>query len=152
MLGKSAFHFVYFWSCKTLPYTHLEATSYIPQQGESLHIWATSLSTTGCNKNKYTVQLLWTACISRFATAILSVETELAFGIIRVDSNFVKGLLTKLQKLIFIITQMKKEGAMTPLRLQDHWMTVLPTCLNRFFYTWPGCHRAYKLYAKYCHI
>ena len=31
--GKSATHFVYSWSRKTLPYTHLEATSYIPQQG-----------------------------------------------------------------------------------------------------------------------
>ena len=29
--GKSATHFVYFRSRKTLPYTHLEATSYIPQ-------------------------------------------------------------------------------------------------------------------------
>ena len=36
--GKSATNFVYFSSRKTLPYTHLEATSYIPQQGQSLHI------------------------------------------------------------------------------------------------------------------
>ena len=54
--GKSATHFVYFCSLKTLPYTHLEAISYIPQQGQSLHIWNTSLSTTGCYKNKYTIQ------------------------------------------------------------------------------------------------
>ena len=37
--GKSATHFVYFWSRKTLLYTHLEVTSYIPQQGQSLHIY-----------------------------------------------------------------------------------------------------------------
>ena len=49
--GKSATHFVYFWNLKTLPYTHLEATSYIPEQGQSLHIWTTSLSTIGCYKN-----------------------------------------------------------------------------------------------------
>ena len=82
--GKSATHFVYFWSRKTLPYTHLEATSYIPQQGQSLHIWSTSLSTIGCYKNKYTIQFLWMACMSRFATAILSSETELVIGTIRV--------------------------------------------------------------------
>ena len=33
---KSATHFLYFWSRKTLPYTHLEATSYIPQQVKAL--------------------------------------------------------------------------------------------------------------------
>ena len=82
--GISATHFVYFWSRKTLPYTHLEATSYIPQQGLSFHIWTTSLSTTGCYKNKYTIQFLWMACISRFAAAISSGETELALGTIRV--------------------------------------------------------------------
>ena len=43
-----------------------------------------SLSTTGCYKNKYTIQFLWMACISRFVTAILSAETELALGTIRV--------------------------------------------------------------------
>ena len=84
--AKSPTHFVHFWSLKTLPYTHLEATSYIPQQGQSLHIWTTSLSTTGCYKNKYTIQFLWMACISRFATAILSCETELALGTIRVKN------------------------------------------------------------------
>ena len=83
--GKSATHFIYFWSCKTLPYTHLEVTSYIPQQGQSLHIWTTPLSTTGCYKNKYTIHLLWVVCISRFASAILSGETELALGTIRVN-------------------------------------------------------------------
>ena len=36
--GKSATNFVYFRSRKTLPYTHLESTSYIPQQGQRLHI------------------------------------------------------------------------------------------------------------------
>ena len=82
--GKSATHFVYFWSCKNLPYTHLEATSYIPQHGQSLHIWTTSLSNTDCYKNKYTIQFLWMACISRFAMAILRGETELALGTIRV--------------------------------------------------------------------
>ena len=40
--GKSATRFVYFWSRKTLPYTHLEAASYIPQQGQSPDIWTTS--------------------------------------------------------------------------------------------------------------
>ena len=80
--GKSATHFVYFWSRKILPYTHLEATPYIPQQGRSLHIWSSSLS--GCYKNKYTIQFLWMACMSRFATAILSGETELALGTARV--------------------------------------------------------------------
>ena len=84
MPGNSANHFVYFWSHKTLPYTHLEATSYIPQQGQSLHIWITALSTTDCYKNKYTIQFLWVACISRFATAILSGETELPLCTIRV--------------------------------------------------------------------
>ena len=82
--GKSATHFVYFWTRKTLPYTHLEAILYIPQQGQSLHIWNTSLSTTGRYKNKYTIQLLKLACISRFAVAISSSETELALGTIRV--------------------------------------------------------------------
>ena len=87
--GKSATHFVYFWSRKTLPYrpTHLEATSYIPQQGQSLDIWTTSLSTTGCYKYMYTIQFLWMACISRFAMAILSGETELALGTIRVKTG-----------------------------------------------------------------
>ena len=83
--GKSATHFVYFWSRKTLLYTHLEATSYIPQQGQSLHISTTSLATTGCYKNKYTIQFLCMECISWFATAILSGETELALGTIRVN-------------------------------------------------------------------
>ena len=80
--GKSATHFVYFLNRKTLPY--LEATSYIPQQGQSLHIWTTSLSTTGCYKNKYTIQFLWMVCISRFSAAISSSETELALGTVRV--------------------------------------------------------------------
>ena len=62
---------------------HLEAISYIPQQGQSLLIWTTSLSTTGCYKNKYTIQFLWMACMSQFATSTLSGETELAFGTIR---------------------------------------------------------------------
>ena len=84
MPGESATHFVYFWSLKTLPYTHLEATSYIPHQGQSLPIWTTSLFTTGCYKNKYTIQFLWMACISWSATAILSGETELALDTIRV--------------------------------------------------------------------
>ena len=52
---------------------------YIAQQGQSLHIWTISLSTTGCYKNKYTIQFFWVACISRFATAILSGETDLIF-------------------------------------------------------------------------
>ena len=85
--GKSATHFVYFWTRKTLPYTHLETTSYIPQQDQSLSIWTTSLSTTECYKNKYTIQFLWMACISRFAMEILSGETELAFGTIRVKGH-----------------------------------------------------------------
>ena len=84
--GKSATHFVYFWSRKNLPYTNLEATSYIPQQGQSLHIWTTSLSTTGCYKNRYTIQFLWMAWISRFAAEILSGHTELGLGSIRVKS------------------------------------------------------------------
>ena len=83
--GKSATHFAYFRSRKTLPYTHLEATSYIPQQCQSLHICTTSLSTTGSYKNKYTIQFLWMACISRFVAAILSGETDLALGTIRVN-------------------------------------------------------------------
>ena len=87
--GKSATHFAYFWSRKTLPYTHLEATSYIPQQGQSLHSWTTSISNKGCYKNKYTIQFLWMACISRFSTAILSGETELAFGTIRVNNKVI---------------------------------------------------------------
>ena len=85
--GKTLTHFVYFWSRKTLHYTHLEATSYILQQGQSLHFWTTSLFTTGCYKNKYTTQFLWMACISRFATAILNSETELALGTVRVKSQ-----------------------------------------------------------------
>ena len=64
---NSATHFVYFWSHKTLHNTDLEATSCIPQQGQSLHIWTTSLSTTGCYKNKYTIQFLSMPCISRSA-------------------------------------------------------------------------------------
>ena len=84
---NSAIHFVYFWSRKTLTCTHLEATSYIPQQGQSLHIWTTSLSTTGCYKNKYTVLVLRLACISRFAAAILSGEIELALSTIRVKEE-----------------------------------------------------------------
>ena len=88
--GKTPTHFVYFWSKKTLPYTHLEATSYIPQQGQSVHIWTTSLSTTGCYKNKYNIQFLWMVCTSRFATAILSRETKLALCTIRVKENRIK--------------------------------------------------------------
>ena len=82
--GKLATHFVYFWSRRTLPYTHLEAISYIPQQRQCLHIWTTSLSTIGCLKYKYTIQFVWMACISRFTTAILSGKTELTLGTIRV--------------------------------------------------------------------
>ena len=82
--------FFNFWSRKTLPYTHLEATSYIPQQGQSVHIWTTSLSTTGCYKNKYNIQFLWMVCTSRFATAILSRETKLALCTIRVKENRIK--------------------------------------------------------------
>ena len=85
--GKSATHFVYFWSRKTLPYTLLEATSYISQLGQSLAIWTTSLSTTGCYKDNYTIQFVWMACISRFATAIISGETELALGTVRVKGG-----------------------------------------------------------------
>ena len=88
--GKSATHFVYFWSRKTLPYTHLEAISCIPQQGQSLHIWNTCLSTTACYKNKYTIKFLKLACMSRFATAISSSETELALGTIRVKDAVVE--------------------------------------------------------------
>ena len=84
--GKSATHFVYFWSRKTFPYTHLEAISYIPQQGQSLHIWNTSLSTIGCYKNKYIIQFLKLVCMSRFSTAISSSKTELALGTIRVNT------------------------------------------------------------------
>ena len=86
---KSATHFVNFWSRKTLPYTHLEATSFIPQQGQSLHIWTASLSTTDCYKNEYTIQFLWMACRSRFAAAISGAETELALGTIRVKAIYV---------------------------------------------------------------
>ena len=86
---KSATHFVYFWSLKTLPYTHLEATSYIPQQGQSLHFWTTSLFTKGCYKTKYTIKFLWMACISWFAAAISSGETALALGTIRVKVNWI---------------------------------------------------------------
>ena len=94
--GKTTTHFVYFWGRKTLPYTHPEATSYIPQQGQSLHFWTTSLFTTGCYKNKYTIQLLRMACISRFATTILSGETELALGTIMV--KLVRNILNHLYK------------------------------------------------------
>ena len=85
MPGEVDYSFCLFLKSKTLNYTHLEATSYIPQQGQSLHFWTTSLFTTGCYKNKYTIQFLWMACISRFAMAILSGETDLAFGTIRVN-------------------------------------------------------------------
>ena len=95
MPGNSATHFVYFWSRKTLPYTHVKATSYIPQQGQSLHIWTSSLSTT---KNKYTIQFLWVACVSRFATAILRGETELALGTIRVKPR--KHIKTKISSTV----------------------------------------------------
>ena len=37
MPGEVEYSFFYFRSRKTLHYTHLEATSYIPQQGQSLH-------------------------------------------------------------------------------------------------------------------
>ena len=36
MPGEIGNYFVYFWSRKTLPYTHLEDTSYISQQGKAL--------------------------------------------------------------------------------------------------------------------
>ena len=102
--GKSATHFVYFWSRKTLPYTHLEAISYIPQQGQSLHIWITSLSAIGCNKNKYTIQFLLLVCISRFAVAITSSETELALGTIRVNFIFHK-IYVKMKKKSSLFTE-----------------------------------------------
>ena len=38
MPGEVGYTFCLFLSLKTLPYTHLEAISYIPQQGQSLHI------------------------------------------------------------------------------------------------------------------
>ena len=58
MPGEVGYSFCLFLkSRKTLPYTHLEATSHIPQQGQSLHISTTSLSTTCCYKNKYTMQI-----------------------------------------------------------------------------------------------
>ena len=54
------------------------------REGQSFCIWRTSFSTTDCYKNKYTIQFLWMACISRFAAAILSGETGLALGTIKV--------------------------------------------------------------------
>ena len=84
MPGEDVYSFCLFLKSKTLHFTHLEATSYIPQQVQSLHFWTTSLFTTGCYKNKYTTQFSWMACISRFVTTILSGETDLALGTIRV--------------------------------------------------------------------
>ena len=84
MPGEVDYSFCLFLKSKTLSFTHLEATSYIPQQDQSLHFWTTYLFTTGCYKIKYTLQFLWMACINRFAMAILNGETELALGTIRV--------------------------------------------------------------------
>ena len=95
MPGEVDYSFCLFFNWKTLPYTHLEVTSYIPLQGQSLHFWTTSLFTTGCYRTKYTIQFLWMACINRFATAILSGETELALGTIRAkttDRTFKEGV------------------------------------------------------------
>ena len=82
--GKSTTHFVYFEVVKLSPRHIWKPLQYIPQQGQSLHIWTTSLSITGCYKNKYTIQFLWMACRSRFAMLILNDETELASSTIRV--------------------------------------------------------------------
>ena len=50
-------------------------------------------------KNKYTIQFLWMACISRFATPISTSETELALGTIRVnDINRITASEIKLMR------------------------------------------------------
>ena len=70
-----------------------------------------------------------------------------------INSNFGKDLLTKLQKINFYNYPNEEGWGIDPLfdSKTTEWL-VLATWLNRFFYTWLGCHRAYKLYAKYCHI
>ena len=78
---------LFFEVVKLSPRHMWKPLQYIPQQGQSLHIWTISLSTTGCYKNKYAIKFFWVACISRFATAILSGETELALVTIRVKSH-----------------------------------------------------------------
>ena len=78
---NSATQFVCFWSRKTLPYTHLEQPSYIPQQGQSLHIWTTSPSTTDCYKISTLYNFYQCSVLGDRLVAILSGETELALGI-----------------------------------------------------------------------
>ena len=85
MLGEIGNSFCLFLKSQNSPLYTSGSHKYIPQQGQSLHIWTTSLSTTGSYKNRYAIQFFWMACISRFALAILSGETELALGNIRVN-------------------------------------------------------------------
>ena len=109
---------------------------YIPQQGQSFHILTTSLSTTGCYKNKYTIKFFWVACISRFAIAILSGETELALGTIRVNimsyliwnknvwfaTYFYKYIHFNLFMVIFILTCMKGNVLMATMDIADQFL------------------------------
>ena len=48
---NSATHFVYFWSRKTPPIHIWNNLHKLQKQGQNLHIWMTSLSTTDCYKN-----------------------------------------------------------------------------------------------------
>ena len=124
--GKSATNFFYFWSCKTPPRHIWKPRQYIPQQGRSLHIWTTSLSTTGCYKNKYIIKFFWVVCISRFATAILSGETELALGTIRVNqspaSKYPPQLPPALPKSLSrrTVTKTRTDGHTSPLQIMMH--------------------------------
>ena len=83
--GKSATHFVYFWSRKTPPIHIWNNLHKLQKQGQSLHIRTTSPSTTDCYKNKYNIQFLLLPCISRSATGNFKREIELALGTIRVN-------------------------------------------------------------------
>ena len=85
---NSAAHFVYFWSCKTPPIHIWNNLHKLQKQGQSLHIWMTSPSTTDCYKNKYIIQFCHCHVLADRLAAILSGETELALCTVRVKTYF----------------------------------------------------------------
>ena len=75
--GKSATHFVYFWSRKTLPYTHVETTSiHSIARSKPPHLFHFPIYYRLLQKKVHYKKFFSVPCISRFATAILSGETQ----------------------------------------------------------------------------
>ena len=77
---NSSTHFVYFWSLKTPPIQIWNNLHKLQKQGQSLHIWTTSTSTTDCYKLNTLYNFYHYRVLADLLPAILSGETELALG------------------------------------------------------------------------